>query len=122
MIVPNEQVELARTLAETIVGPAGYGMWTTAVSKTGIHPPSHWISAGLIDPNFAQLLPLITVGEEVVVSPGDAPGMVRLAAEAGLDVSLELIEALLQNSDVSEQDPFAALARLNLKIANPEGE
>ena len=122
MIVPNEQVELARTLAETIVGPAGYGMWTTPVSKTGIHPPSHWISAGLIDPNFAQLLPLITVGEEVVVSPGDAPGMVRLAAEAGLDVSLELIEALLQNSDVSEQDPFAALTRLNLKIANPEGE
>lgn len=58
----------------------GAGMFTTACSKTGRSPATHYISSGFLD---------------------DA-----------------IVEALrdVKNIDISDEDPFVALARLELQI------
>jgi hypothetical protein len=105
LTVPTAQVEFARLLTETIAGPAGAGMWTTPLSPTGELPATHWISSGLIDQQFADLLSQPAV-------------CVHLASEAGLSVTAEEVANLLAVADISEEAAFAALARLGLQLAN----
>ena len=98
LIVPDALVAQARTLAESLAGPSGAGMWTTGLSADGTSPATHWISAGLIDKPFADLL-----------SSPDA-----LSVAAG--VPLADTQALLDACDVSEDDAFTAMDRLGLKL------
>lgn len=127
LIVPTAHVALARQLAETLAGPAGQDMWTVPLSADGSEPATHWESTGWIGEDFALLLPLWAyeqaddgtwTGHEV--SPGQPAMIVALAAEAGLEVSLEDVEALLAAADVSEQEWPVARQRLGLVMVQPE--
>jgi len=125
MIVSAATAADARLLA-ALTGPAGTGMWKRGLSADGQEPATHYISAGRIDAAFAALLPLTTVehgedGELIVTrTPGQPAVLAALAAQAGLNMSVERIAAVLDAADVSKQDADAALARLGVQFVQED--
>lgn len=121
-IVPAAVVGMARAMCVGLAGPAGDGMFITALSATGTAPATHFISSGPISDDMAGLLPLTTVTQDadgntiVSTAPGDAAYVVELAAQAGITVTVEQVAGLLAAVDVSEQAPFAAMERLGLQM------
>lgn len=107
IIVPEAYVTLARSLAAGIAtGDSGKGMWTTGVSASGTGTATHWISSGLIWPEFADML-------------ADNTGQAIYAACQG-QVPLANVQAMLAASTIrADADPFAVLADLGLNIINP---
>lgn len=118
MIVPDAQVVFARMLAEAIGGLSGAGMWTAPLAPTADGPATHWISAGMISPQFARLLPLTVLDADGVptTTPGNAALAARLALATGMDATTDQVQALFDSSDVTEQDPHDAVARLGLTL------
>lgn len=122
IIVPAALVDAARAACAGLAGPGGSGMFTTPLSVTGTLPASHYISSGMIEAPFADLLPLtsVTYGEDGTPSTSTRPGNValtaQLAAEAGLPITEAEVAALLGGVDVSEQQAEEALSRLGLQI------
>ena len=121
MIVPAEHADLARLLCETLAGPGGAGMFTTALSATGDDPATHYISSGLIESDFADLLPLIELPADAdpVIHPGQPDLIIQMATTQGMGVTFDEVLALLAAVDVTGQDAFAALDRLGLRIVQP---
>lgn len=127
IIVPASIAEPARVACAGLAGPGGSGMFTTPLSTTGEAPPTHYISSGLIEQPFADLLPLTSVnyaadGTQLIeIRPGNVALTVQLAADAGLMLTEAEVSALLSAVDVSDQAAEDALARLGLKIiSTPE--
>lgn len=108
IIVPNAYVALARSLAEAATaeaGGSGAGMFLTPLSATGTGTPSHWISAGLMWPAFADML--------------QDPQAIYTAS--GGAVALPTIQAMLNASVIREgADPHAVLAERGLKIISEQ--
>jgi len=70
---------------------------------------------------MAALLPCTSVsvvdGKDVVTTtPGMPDEVPALAKKAGITTTLAQINALYASIDVSDQEPFAAMARLDLKL------
>lgn len=127
IIVPASIADSARAACAGLAGPGGSGMFTTPLSPTGEAPPTHYISSGLIEQPFADLLPLtsVTYAEDgtpsIETRPGNVALTVQLAADAGLPITEAEVSALLAAVDVSDQAAEDALARLGLKIiSTPE--
>ena len=127
IIVPASIAEPARAACAGLAGPGGSGMFTTPLSPTGEAPPTHFISSGLIEAPFADLLPLtsVTYAEDgtpsVETRPGNVALTAQLAAEAGLPITEAEVAELLSAVDVSTQSAQDALVSLGLKIiAEPE--
>lgn len=120
LIVPDALVAQARTLAESLAGPAGAGMWTTGLSSDGAEPATHWISVGLIDQSFADLLPLTIYDAEgnPTAFPGQASAIVDAAAQAGMTVTLTEVQALLDAALITEDEPHAGMERVGLKLVS----
>lgn len=127
MIVPTDYQQLAQDIASAVGGLAGEGMFIVALSGDGSDPATNYVSTGQIGAEFAALLPLDTytteidpvTGEPVVIhthKDGDPAAVAALANEAGLPVTVQQVTDLFNASDVTEQDPFVAFARLNLQL------
>ncbi|MEN6644287.1 MAG: hypothetical protein ABFE08_17750 [Armatimonadia bacterium] len=102
MILAADTIDLAREICASF-GPGGAGMFITPLSADGTDPATHYISSGYIPEAFAHLL--------------DDPVAVYEAATAqGVICTLEEVEAVLASSDISTDEPFAAMARLGLVI------
>ena len=126
LIVPADQVELARSIAASF-GSGGEGMWITPLSSTGLFPASHYISSGYIPPEFAYMVPeqFWTLDEEGNwVETGETEGnpveVYEAAVAGGVECTLADVEGLFAVADVTEQPPFTAMGRLNLQIVNEE--
>ena len=117
-IVPESVAKTARDMCADIADPDGDGMFTTELSATGSAPATHFVSSGPISDEMAALLPLTTVNPDgsTTTAPGDPAYVVELAAQAGITVTVEQVAGLLAAVDVSEQAPFAALARCGLQM------
>ena len=121
-IVPAAVVDMARAMCVGLAGPAGDGMFITGLSATGNAPATHYVSSGPISDGMAALLPCASVtqdseGKDVITTtPGQPDAVPALAAEAGITTTLAQIKALYASIDVSDQEPFVAMARLGLKI------
>jgi len=115
MIVPAPFVDLARALADGISGPAGAGMWTTGLSADGAEPATHYISAGLIEDTFADLLPLTTYTKDKdgVESSDTAPANAQFISDKA-EAPLAVIEALLEAVTVTDEPAMTTMARLGL--------
>lgn len=126
IIVPAAIAGAARAACAGLAGPGGSGMFTTPLSATGMLPATHYISSGMIEDQFASLLPLITVvyTDDTLatsIQPGNVALTAQLAADAGLPFTEEEISMLLSAVDVSGQSADEAFARLGLQIiAEPE--
>jgi hypothetical protein len=102
IIVPEAHVAMARGLAAGIAGSSGEGMWTTGLSADGSAPATHFISAGLMQSEFAELL---DAGAEAIFE------------KAGGALPLAAIQAMLSASIIlSDADPHAAMAEAGLKM------
>jgi len=97
-------------------------MFVVGLSATGNAPATHYISAGLITSDMAALLPCTSVttdaeGKQTVSTrPGMPEAVPALAAKAGITTTKAQIDALYAAVDISDQEPFAAMARLGLKM------
>jgi len=120
MIVPASHAEFARGMSSAIAKSSGDGMWTTPLSPTGLMPATHFISVGLIDTKFADLMPLTQYpfDAEPIHTKGQISDIVHLAAQAGFDATAEQVQLLFDNCDCSEQMPHEALARVGLVLAS----
>jgi hypothetical protein len=102
LIVQADDVVLAREIAASF-GTGGEGMWTTPISATGLYPATHYISSGFIPPEFAYLIT-------------DAQALYDIAINQGVDCTLAQVEELVADSDVTQEEPFPAMARLGLGL------
>ena len=119
IIVPAAFQQLAQGLcAAAAEGDAGKGMFTTGLSATGEAPATHYISSGPIYESLADLLPRIAFDEDGVPTtrPGDVATVEAIADQAGITLPAGTIAALFDAIDVTEQEPFAAMARLGLQL------
>ncbi|MCJ7824968.1 MAG: hypothetical protein MUP44_08725 [Anaerolineales bacterium] len=122
LILPASVTPLAREIAATL-SPAGAGMWTTGLAPTAEGPATHYISTGYISPEFAHMVPeqfweqdedgeWVQTGSE----PGSPEAVTEACTAAGMEVTLEQVEAVFAVADVTEQEPFAAMGRLGLML------
>ena len=114
---------LARDIAATLSPTAGQNMWLTGLSATGNAPATHYVSTGLISPEFAALVPeqvweQDANGDWVMTSstPGDPVACYDLCIAGGLTVTQAQVDAVYTAADVTEQEPFVAFARLGLQM------
>lgn len=119
LIVPTDYRELASSLAFALGGTAGEDMFTTGLSASGESPATHYVSTGYIGAEFASMLPLYdpATGER---TDGNPVLVTQLANDAGLTVTEQQVQDLFTASDITEQEPFAAFARLDLQIVNAD--
>lgn len=122
IIVPAAFQQLAQALCEAAAeGDTGKGMFTTGLSADGSEPATHYISSGPIFDSFADLLPLTTVAYEEedaaeTTRPSNVETVEAIALQAGFTLPPGTIAALFDAIDVTELGPWAAMARLDLKI------
>ena len=122
IIVPANKQALSQALTVGLAGSAGDGMFVVGLSATGNAPATHYISAGPISSDMAALLPCKSVTNDaegqqtITTTPGMPEAVPALAAKAGITATKTQINALYAAIDVSDQEPFAALARLGLKM------
>ena len=124
LILPADVTPLAQQIAATL-SPGGVGMWTTGMSPDGTEPATHYISAGLIAPEFAHMVPEQFWEQDedgawvqTGVTPGNPEAVTEACNAAGLEVTLAQVDAVFSVADVNEQDAFTAMARLGLMMAN----
>ena len=104
MIVAAPDVVLVRDIC-TGLGANGVGMFITPLSATGNNPATHYVSTGYIPEQFIYLL-------------SDANSLHYVANEAGVVCTLEEVMQLLDNADVTDDEPSVAFERLSLQIIN----
>ena len=111
---------LARDIAATL-SPAGANMWLTGLSATGSAPATHYVSTGLISPEFAALVPEQTWEQDengdwvqTGSTPGDSVLCYQMCVAAGMSVTQAEVDAVYAAADVTEQEPFVAFERLGL--------
>ncbi len=125
LIVPAADAPLARQIALTLSPVGGSGMWLAGLSPSGQEPATHFVSTGLIGPDFAMLVPCTfwavdEDGDWIVT--GSEPGNASLVvlACAAVDPPLQLTEAevqgIMDRADISEQEPFTAFSRMGLQL------
>jgi hypothetical protein len=126
MILPASITPLAQQIAATL-SPAGAGMWTTPLSQTGATPATHFISTGQISPEFAHMVPCQTYTQDeegawqlVSTEPGDPQAVTDTCNASEMEVTLEQVEAVFAVADVTEQEPFTAMARMGLNLVSEE--
>lgn len=125
MVVSAAGAPMARTLTEAFAPVGGSNMFAVGLSASGATPETHYISAGLIDEEFAALLPLTTVTtdeagvETVSTTPGQPEVVVALAAELGMTVTLQEVQWLFSQCDITDSEPLQRLDRLGLKMIQP---
>jgi len=124
LIVTSADAPTARAIAAAF-GPGGVGMWQTPLSASGGGTPTHYISTGYIPAEFVALSPMATWEQNdggnwvrTNYSPGNAAALVLYAQQSGLPYTEADIEGVFSRSDVSAQEPFAAMDRMTLKIIN----
>lgn len=107
IILPADQTPLAQALAASVSGPPGAGMWTTGLSSDGSAPATHYVSTGMIDEQFAQVLV-------------DADALYAACQSAGASITKAQCQALVTGADVSEDQPFDAFARMGLQLVTSQ--
>ena len=123
LIVTAATAPLSRSIATTLSPTGGQNMWVTPLSATGNAPATHYVSTGLISPEFAMLVPeqMWEQGEngdwvQTGSSPGDPVLCYQMCVAGGLTVTQAEVDAVYAAADVTEQEPFTAFARLGLKM------
>jgi len=114
---------LARDIAATLSPSGGQNMWLTGLSATGNAPATHYVSTGLISPEFAMLVPEQVWKQDengdwvqTGSSPGDPVLCYQMCVAGGLTVTQAEIDAVYAAADVTQQEPFTAFARLGLQM------
>ena len=121
LITTAATTPLARDIAATLSPTAGQNMWLTGLSATGNAPATHYVSTGLISPEFAALVPEQTWEQDengdwtqTGSTPGDPVLCYQMCIAGGLTVTQAEVDAVYAAADVTAQEPFTAFGRLGL--------
>lgn len=108
IIVSAALVDKAKGIGKAI-GPAYDRMYTTPCSPTGNLPATHYISSGLLSIEAATILPDAVALHNTAVTN---------AAKQNIPFAITQPETtdIVAKTDLSEEPPFVALARLGLKL------
>jgi hypothetical protein len=129
LICPAADQQMAADLAAMLDPVNSTGLFQTALSPNGALPATHYISSGYIAEGFDAPLPYQAWEQKTTddgtqwVKTEDDPGSPRAVYVAGqrLDppspYTLEQIEMLWAKADVTDQDPWTAMARNGLQMA-----
>ena len=122
MILPVTTTALAREIASAL-SSAVAGMWTTPLSSNAETEISHYISTGYISEDFAYMVPEQVWQQDengawlcTETKAGNPEAVYNACTAAGMQVTLADIEEVFYTADVTAQDPFVAMQRLNLQI------
>jgi hypothetical protein len=109
--------ELAGMLAMfDISEEAAEGLFTTLLAMLeGGTEATHAISSGYIAGEFADLLPC---GDQ----PGNAEALLAMLDGVEFPITIDELAGMLAMIDISEEEPYAAMARLGLSLAPDEVE
>ena len=127
LIIPTAHVQLARDLAAAIDPVASVGLFMTPL--TNGQTVTHYISTGIVADTFSAPLPCTQWAQDednnwvqTSHSPGDPQAIADIAAtlDPPFDVSAAEIEAAFLASDISDQEPFVAMARMGLSLHSVE--
>lgn len=102
MIVPVASVATTRQVCALLAGEAGQGMFTAAISESGKAPATHYISSGLIDEYFAEIMA--------------SSSLKNIIAAAGLELSQSEVDSIIGTAIISEEPPHVVLEANNLKL------
>ena len=123
LITTAATTPLARDIAATLSPSGGQQMWLTGLSATGNAPATHYVSTGLISPEFAALVPEQVWEQDengdwvqTVSTPGDPVLCYQMCVQAGMTVTQAQINAVYAAADVTAQEPFVAFSRMGLKM------
>ena len=123
LITTAATTPLARDIAATLSPSGGQNMWLTGLSATGNAPATHYVSTGLISPEFAMLVPEQVWEQDengdwvqTSSSPGDPVLCYQMCVAGGLTVTQAQVDAVYAAADVTQQEPFVAFARLGLQM------
>lgn len=103
IIVPAPYAAAASAACEHLAGAGGTGMFTTPLSPTGELPATHYISSGLIEQSFADLL-------------ANPDALTAVATQAGIDPGP--LVAIVATADITAEPADVALARLGLQLCH----
>jgi hypothetical protein len=104
MIVPADLQVMLQQMVVQVAGPPAEGMFQTALSAiTDPTTPTHYASSGAVAKEFADVL-------------ADPAIMHQACVQAGVSITLEECQAILDRCDITDEEPFAAMARLNLQM------
>jgi hypothetical protein len=128
LIVTDLDAPTARQIAETLAPVGGSRMWLAGLSPTGKPPATHYVSTGLIGPDFAAMVPCTFWANEDGnwVETGSEPGNAALVAmacgmaEPPLVITEAEAQAIMDRSDISDQEPFTAYSRLGLQLISED--
>lgn len=126
MIVSDSVVDTCRSLAQLLAGE-GQVLWTTPLSADGAEPATHWISSGLIDESFADLLPLY---EWTQPDPEESPELwvltaislgnpVLLSELSGGSITEEQAISIFTECVVTLDDPKISMSRIGVQMVRP---
>ena len=123
LITTAATTPLARDIAATLSPAGGQQMWLTGLSATGNAPATHYVSTGLISPEFAALVPEQVWEQDANgnwVQTGSTPGdpvlCYQMCVAAGMSVTQAQVNAVYAAADVTAQEPFVAFSRMGLKM------
>lgn len=128
MIVTAADAPLARSIANMFAGSDQH-MWISGLSADGSEPATHFISTGWVPEGYQTLAPCQTweqdeQGQWVLTDdyPGDPVTVYEAcqAADPPVECTLEEVEALFLNADMTAQDPWVAMSRMGLQPVQTE--
>lgn len=129
MIVPASDAPLARQIAATLSPVGGGSMWLVGLSPSGEEPATHYVSTGLIGPEFAAIMPMQAYAldddgnwvqtESIVGQPGYVIAGCAMATPPLVLTEAE-VQGLMDRADVTEQEPFVAFGRMGLILISEE--
>ena len=112
LIIPIALAEPARAACMALTGSASEGLFTTLLYPEDGTEATHAISSGYIAGEFADLLPC---GDQ----PGNTEALLGLLKLVEFPITTEELTQLLSIIDISEEESYAAMARLGLSLAYP---
>lgn len=121
IITPIALAEPARAACMALTGSASEGLFTTplypaesiADATQSIADATHAISSGYIAGEFADLLPC---GDQ----PGNAEALLAVLEDVAFPITIDELDGMLSMIDISEEEPYAAMARQGLSLAPPQ--
>ena len=112
IIVPISLAEPARAACMALTGSASEGLFTTPLYSTE-SDATHAISSGYIAGEYADLLPC---GDQ----PGNIEALLAMLEDVEFPITIDELAGMLAMIDISEEEPYAAMARLGLSLAPPQ--
>lgn len=108
MIIPATLAPQIRQLASSF-GSSAENMWTTTLAPPGETVATHYISTGLIHQSFADMI-------------SSSEALQAGCTNIGVTLPIENCQILLSSCDITEDEPFSAMARMGLKIMETQIE